>query len=65
MGYKKYSDIDMAKEMVNKIRRGEISNRNTAYRELMQISNEWRGESVAYDAENLIDDEYSDLKYNS
>lgn len=65
MGYKKYSDINMAIEMVDKIRRGEISNRNTAYRELMQISNEWRGESVGYDAQDLIDENYSDLKYGN
>lgn len=63
MGYKKYSFVEMAQEMVDKIRRGGISNRNTAYRELMQIMNEWRGESVADDAEDLINERYYDLKY--
>lgn len=65
MGYKKYSFVEMAQEMVDKIRRGEIPNRNTAYRELVQIMNEWRGEPVADDAEDLIDERYSDLKYKN
>lgn len=63
MGYKKYSYVEMAEEMVRKIKNGEISNRNTAYRELVQIINDWRGERVAEDAEDLIDEKYSDLKY--
>ncbi len=63
MGYKKYSSIASAEEMIYKIKRGGISSRNTAYRELMTIANEWPGTSVGRDAEDLIDDEYSDLKY--
>ena len=63
MGYKKYSDYSSAVEMVNYIRRGGISSRNTAYRELLTISNEWSGTSAGRDAEDLIDERYSDLKY--
>ncbi len=65
MGYKKYSYVEMAEEMVDKIREGKIQNRNTAYRELVTIKNEWSGYQVADDAEYLIDTYYSDLKYNS
>ena len=64
MGYKKYSDIYMAQEMVNKIERGEIPNRDTAYRELLTVVGEWRGTSVADEAEDLIDTRYSDLKFD-
>ena len=51
MGYKKYSYVEMAEEMVDKIREGKIQNRNTAYRELVTIKNEWSGYQVADDAE--------------
>lgn len=63
MGYKKYSFIEMAEEMVEKIKNGKIVNRNTAYRELVTIVNEWRGNFVAQQAQWLIDERYSDLKY--
>lgn len=63
MGYKKYSDYAAAEEMINRIKRGEITNRNTAYRELVTISHEWRGTSLGDEAEYLIDVEYSDQKY--
>ena len=63
MGYRKYSDISSAEEMVSYIERGGIPDRNTAYRELLIIMQEWGGTSVAYDAQSLIDREYSDQKY--
>ncbi len=62
MGYKKYSDIGVAAAIVEKIRNGGIPNRNTAYRELVTIMNEWSGTSVGDEAEDLIDERYSDLK---
>lgn len=65
MGYKKYSYIEMAEEMVNRIREGKIQNRNTAYRELVTIKNEWGSYQVGKDAEYLIDQYYSDLKFAS
>lgn len=58
--YKKYSDVTSAEEMVNKIKNGEISNRNTAYRELVTIASEWEGTPVGNEAQYLIDYEYSD-----
>lgn len=64
MGYKKYSDYSAAEEMVNYIKRGGITSRNTAYRELLTISQEWPGTDAAYEAEYLINSEYSDQKYN-
>ena len=65
MGYKKYSYIEMAEEMVDRIREGKETNRNTAYRELVTIKNEWKGYPVANEAEYLIDEYYSDLKYTN
>lgn len=47
---------------MKKIKNGGISNRNTAYRELVTIMNEWPGTSVGDEAEDLIDERYSDLK---
>lgn len=63
MGYKKYSSIDVAESMVERIRNGGISNNNTAYRELLTISQEWAGTSVGREAQALIDYRYSDYKY--
>lgn len=63
MGYKKYSSCEVAQAMVNHIKNGGIINRNTAYRELLTISNEWPGTSVGREAQDLIDEKYSDLKY--
>lgn len=63
MGYKKYSDYASAEEMVSYIQRGGISNRNTAYRELLTITQEWPGTDASYEAQYLIDTEYSDQKY--
>lgn len=62
MGYKKYHDIEMAKEMIDKITRREISNRGTAHGELTIIMSEWRGTTVAEDAEKVDDEKYSDLQ---
>lgn len=62
--YKKYSDIAGAEAMIEHIKNGGISNGNTAYRELVTIKNEWPGTSVAYEAEALIDERYSQYKYN-
>lgn len=62
MGYKKYRDISMAYEMVDKIRRGEISSRTTAYSELTIIIDEWKGTNVADLAEDLADERYADLR---
>lgn len=64
MGYKKYSDYSSAEEMVAYIKRGGISNRNTAYRELLTITKEWPRTNAADDAEYLIDTEYVDQKYS-
>lgn len=63
MGYKKYSDICTAEEMVQYIKNGGISNRNTAFRELQTICQEWPGTNVAREAKYLIDTEYSDLRF--
>ena len=63
MLYRKYSDITSAEEMIERIRNGDISSRNTAYRELVVIAGEWDGTSVGREAEYLIDSMYSDLKY--
>lgn len=63
MLYKKYSDISSAEAMVEHIKRGGISSRNTAFRELQTIAQEWSGTNVAREAQYLIDTEYSDLKY--
>ena len=65
MGYKKYSDIGAARVMIDNIKRGYISSRNTAYRELFTIANEWPGTPEGREAERLIDSEYSDQKYSS
>lgn len=64
MGYKKYSDYSVAVEMLKHIKGGGITSRNTAYRELLTITQEWPGTDAAYEAEYLINSEYSDQKYS-
>lgn len=65
MGYKKYSDIASAEEMLEHIKRGNIGSRQTAYRELVTIINEWPRTPVAREAQRMIDADYSDLVYMS
>lgn len=53
----------VAEEIMNKIKNGEYPNRNTAYRLLMEIVNQFRGERIADDAQYLIDTLYDDQKF--
>lgn len=60
--YKKYSDTAAAQEIIQQIKDGKLTG-NTAYRELETIKNEWRGTSIADEAEYLIDTMFYQYKY--
>lgn len=58
-----FSDITGAEEIIRQVKNGDFPNRNTAYRFLVEIVNQFRGQPIADEAEYLINTYYADQKY--
>ena len=61
MGYKRFSDIDEAEDMIRRAEDGEYNNRSTMYNILVQIKSEWKDKHCGKRAQELIDELFSDL----
>lgn len=61
------TDPTLAEEMMRQIKAGQYPNRNTAYRLLMEIVNQFRDSipSLANKAQEIIDTDYPDQKYSN
>lgn len=61
MGYKRFSNIDEAEEIIKQAEDGDYKSRETMYNMLVQIKSEWRGYHCAERAQELIDELFSDI----